>query len=229
MDLAENLSKSFEFAKKLFSDFGRLVILIVLDIIPLVNWVVVGYAARVLKETPDADSPPKLEKYSELFVSGAKVFFAALIYMLIPLILIGVGAGSIIAGMFTSGGPEFFMRGFPAPQMLMFGGAGIALVIVGVVLAILLMIVLGAGVAHMIKTGSFGKAFAFGEIFGLIQKMGWGRYLAWIVLVIVIASIVGWIGGAIPVVGWLIQIIVAPALSVFFFRSLGLLYSDAAR
>jgi hypothetical protein len=59
--------------------------------------------------------------------------------------------------------------------------------------------------------------------------MGWGRYLAWIVLVIVIASIVGWIGGAIPVVGWLIQIIVAPALSVFFFRSLGLLYSDAAR
>jgi hypothetical protein len=130
--------------------------------------------------------------------------------------------------MFTSGGPEFFMRGFPAPQMLMFGGAGIALVIVGVVLAILLMIVLGAGVAHMIKTGSFGKAFAFGEIFGLIQKMGWGRYLAWIVLVIVIASIVGWIGGAIPVVGWLIQIIVAPALSVFF-RSLGLLYSDAAR
>ena len=48
MDLPDNLSNSYEYAKKLFSDFGRLVILIILDLIPLVNWIVVGYAARVL-------------------------------------------------------------------------------------------------------------------------------------------------------------------------------------
>jgi len=84
MDLAENLSNSFEYARKLFSDIGRVVILIILDLIPLVNWIVVGYAARVLKESPASDAPPKLEKYGDLFVDGAKIFFASLIYMLVP-------------------------------------------------------------------------------------------------------------------------------------------------
>lgn len=98
MDLAENLSNSFEYARKLFSDIGRVIILIVLDLIPLVNWVVVGYAARVLKESPGADAPPKLEKYGELFVGGAKIFFASLIYMIIPLLLIVAGVGSFRRG-----------------------------------------------------------------------------------------------------------------------------------
>ena len=88
MDLAENLSNSFEYARKLFGDIGRLVILIVLDLIPVVNWIVVGYAARALKESPGSEAPPKLEDYGRMFVDGAKVFFASLIYMLIPLILI---------------------------------------------------------------------------------------------------------------------------------------------
>ena len=54
LNLSENLGNSFEFAKKMFSDIGRLIILIVLDIIPIVNWIVIGYAARVLRETPGA-------------------------------------------------------------------------------------------------------------------------------------------------------------------------------
>jgi len=71
LDLAENLSNSFEYAKKLFTDFGRLIILIVLDLIPLVNWIVTGYAAKVLRESPGGDAPPKLEKYGDMFVDGA--------------------------------------------------------------------------------------------------------------------------------------------------------------
>ena len=63
-------------------------ILIVLNIIPIVNWIVIGYAARVLRESPSTETPPKLEKYGEMFVDGAKVTFASLIYMLVPTILI---------------------------------------------------------------------------------------------------------------------------------------------
>ena len=78
----------------------------------------------------------------------------------------------------------------------------------------------------MIKTGKFGKAFAFGEILGIIGKIGWGKYLAWLVLIVVIAVIVGAIAGAVPFVGWVIAAIIGPALMVFYFRSLGLLYSQ---
>lgn len=217
MDLGENLSNSFEYAKKLFSDLGRLVILIILHIIPIVNWIVLGYAAKVLNESPGPDAPPKLEKYTELFVSGAKVFFAGLIYMIIPFILIFTGIGSAyMGGMLSS----------QAPGMLL-GGAGALLALVGVILAILLLIVLGVGLAHMIKTGQFGKAFAFSEIFATIRGIGWGKYLGWIILTVVISAVIGAIG-AIPIIGWLISLIISPVLYVFIFRSLGLLYNEGA-
>lgn len=226
LDLSNNLSNSFEYAKKLFSDFGRLVILIILDLIPLVNWIVVGYAARVLRESPGAEAPPKLEKYGELFVDGAKIFVASIIYMLIPLILIGAGVGSFITAAVLEGGPDFMLRQFAPSQALLFGGTGLVLVLVGVVVAFVMLIVLAGGIAHMLKTGHFSKAFAFGEILGKIGKIGWGKYLAWIVLVAIIAAIVGGITGAIPYVGWIISAIIGPALIVFIFRSLGLLYSE---
>lgn len=224
MNLSANLSNSFDYAKKLFSDIGRLIILIVLDIIPLVNWIVVGYAARVLRESPSSPAPPKLEKYGEMFVDGAKVFFASLIYMIIPTILIVLGAGSLIASMFM-----FDQYGqFVAPAGMAFGGIGLVLLLVGIILAIILLLILGVGLAHMIKTGRFGKAFAFGEILAIIRGIGWGKYLGWIVIVIVIAVIIGAISGLIPYVGWIISVIISPVLSVFIFRSLGLLYNDGA-
>jgi hypothetical protein len=149
--------------------------------------------------------------------------------MIIPLILFAAGIGSMAAAMFPTFGPDFVMSGFSPAQFFMFGGIGLSLIILGVIVAFFMLIVLAAGIAHMIKTGSFGKAFAFGEIFRLIGKIGWGKYLAWAILVAIIAGIVGAIVGSIPYVGWLIQAIIAPALSVFFFRSMGLLYSEGTQ
>jgi hypothetical protein len=230
MDIGDNFSDSFDYAKKLFSDGGRLIILIILNIIPVVDWVVLGYASRVLREAPGGTKPPKLENYGDLFIDGAKIFFVSLIYMIVPLALMGAGVASVVFAMFMGGG---FMQGTPPPMetggMFFLGGTGIVLLLVGAILAFLALIVLGAGVAHMIKKGKFGKAFAFGEIFDVIRGIGWGRYLAWVILVAIIAIVIGAIVGAIPVVGWLIQVIIAPAAAVFFFRSLGLLYSGKKR
>lgn len=228
MDLAENLNNSFGYAKKLFTDAGRLIVLIVLELIPIVNWIVVGYGTKVLKESPGSDAPPKLEKYGELFVEGGKVFLASLIYMIVPLILIAGGIGSFIAAMVIRGGPDFMTRGFRFGEMFLLGGMGIMLVLVGAVLAFFILIFLGAAIAHMVKTGQFGKAFAFGEVLSLIRKIGWGKYLGWIALVVVISVVVGAAGGAIPYLGWLVRAIVSPILAVFLFRSLGLLYSEGS-
>lgn len=217
MNLAENLSNSFNYTKKLFTDAGRLIILIILDVIPIANWIVVGYAARILKESPGLDAPPKLENYGELIVSGAKVFFASLIYMIIPTALIVTGGFSIFSAVFSG----------EAPKILL-GGTGLGLVFVGIILALAALVILGVGIAHMIRTGKFGKAFAFREIFSIIRGIGWGRYLGWIVLVIIITAILGGITGSIPFVGWLVSTIISPALMVFIFRSIGLLYNDGA-
>ena len=215
LDLSKNLSDSFEFAKKLFSDFGRLVILIILHIIPFVNFIVVGYAARVLRESPGADAPPKLEKYAELFVDGVKIFFATLIYMIIPLILIAAGVGSFAA--------SDQLRSVSG--QLLAGGTGVVLVLIGVIVAFAMLIIASAGIAHMVRTTKFGKAFAFSEILNQIRKIGWGKYIAWIVLVAIISAIIGAVF-SIPIVGWLISLIVGPVVEVFFSRSLGLLCAE---
>jgi RNA polymerase subunit RPABC4/transcription elongation factor Spt4 len=221
LNLSENLSNSFEFAKKLLSDGGRLIILIVLDIIPIVNWIVIGYAARVLRESPSTGIPPKLEKYGEMFVDGAKVAFASLIYMLVPAILIAAGASSLFAGILS------MQIGVVSPSVML-GGTGVVLLLVGIALGIVLLFLLAAGMAHMLKTGKFGKAFAFGEMLTIIKRIGWGKYVAWIVVLLLISAIVGGAAGLIPYVGWVISAIISPILSVFIFRSLGLLYNEGA-
>jgi len=221
VNLGDNFSDSFEYTKKLFKDLGRLAILIVLSIIPIVEWIVLGYMAKVLKESPGTGTPPKLENYGELFVSGAKIFFASLIYLLVPIILIILGALGTFAS-FTS-----FPQSMVAPAILV-GGTGSVLLAVGIVLAILLSIILGVGLAHMIKTGKFGNAFAFGEIFHIIRGIGWVKYLGWLVITAIISIVLVAISGAIPLVGGIIAVILHPIVYVFIFRSLGLLYNDGA-
>ncbi|MGP8068679.1 MAG: DUF4013 domain-containing protein [Candidatus Bathyarchaeia archaeon] len=221
MNLGDNLKDSFEYAKKLFSNASRLIILIVLSLIPIVDWIVIGYQARVLRESPGTGTPPKLEKYGELLVDGAKVFFATLIYMLIPLIFIIVGGVSTFSGLMPTSGPVLATG-------LVLGGAGVVILVIGIILMVLLLIILAVGVAHMIKTGKFGKAFAFGEILSIIRGIGWMKYLGWIVVVVIIAFVVSAVSGLIPLVGWLISAILQPILGVFVFRSMGLLYNEGA-
>ena len=160
-------------------------------------------------------APPKLEKYGELFVNGVKVFFATLIYMVIPLILIVAGVGSFAA--------SDLMRGVSGQLLL--GGTGVVLVLLGVIVAFVMLIIASAGIAHMVKTGKFSKAFAFSEILNVIGKVGWGKYIAWIILVAIIYAIIGLIS-SIPIIGWLISLIVGPVLATFISRSLGLVYAD---
>jgi hypothetical protein len=221
MDLGENLSNSFEYAKNLFSDVGRLIILIIVPIIPIIGWfIVLGYEARVLKESPGTGVPPKLERYGDLIVGGARVFFAALIYLLIPIVLIGIGSFSAVAGLVSLQGPA-------VAAGIMLGGTGFILVVAGIILGILLSIILCAGMAHMIKTGKFGKAFAFGEIFGIVRGIGWTKYLTWVIILIVIDAVVFGIG-RIPYVGLIILAVIDPVVGVFISRSMGLLYNDGA-
>jgi len=219
LNITENLNNSFEFAKKLSTDVGRLIILIVLDFIPVANWIVIGYAARVLREAPGSQTPPKLENYGSMLIDGAKIFFASFIYMLIPTIFIVAGAASVLGGTFS-------LQEQSAASGIVLGGTGLVLFLVGIILAFFFLILLGVAIAHMVKTGKFGKAFAFGELISIIRGIGWGKYLGWVIVTSIIALLVGGLAGRIPYVGWLISAIISPFLTVFIFRSLGDLYND---
>ncbi|OGD54915.1 hypothetical protein A3K80_01730 [Candidatus Bathyarchaeota archaeon RBG_13_38_9] len=223
MDLGQNINQSIEYTKKLFSDFGRLVILIILDIIPIVNLIVAGYMARVIRETPSVDSPPKLENYGNMWIDGLKIAVASLIYMIIPMILIILGGMSLFASFMIpiqgSGFQKIPFGFIPAGLGAMFFG-------IGIIFAFLVAIILAMAIVHMIKTDNFGKAFAVSEILGIIGKIRWGSYIVWLIVIFIFAVIVGAIG-AIPVIGWLISLVISPIFGVFAARSAALTYTSS--
>jgi hypothetical protein len=218
LDLGQNINLSVDYARKLFTDLGRLVILIILNIIPIVGLIVVGYYAKTIRETPSSDSPPRLEKYGELWIDGLKIAIAAIIYMIIPVILITFGAMTLfwpyMAGPY---GPSFWLLPL---------GFGIIVFAAGIILAFVIAIIMAMAIVHMVKMGSFGKAFAVGEIVRIIGKIGWVRYIVWLIVIFIFSMIVNAIL-SVPAIGWVIWAIVLPIFGVFASRSAALMYTNA--
>ena len=222
LSLQENISESIEYAKGLFTDFGRLIILIVLNLIPIVNFIVVGYYAKCIKESPESTSPPKLTDFGSLWVQGLKIIVVIVVYMIIPGIFLGLTVASFI----------FTMRHFPiVPPHVMYSGFywsffGV-LALIGVVLAFLSSLLMAMGIVNMVKKDSLSKAFAIRSILRIIGNVGWGYYIVWAIVIFILSIIVG-LFGAIPYIGWIISLVVSPAFGVFTARSATLVYLKGA-
>jgi hypothetical protein len=102
---------------------------------------------------------------------------------------------------------------------------------VGLIVLVVLLLFLAMGIAHMLRTGSVGKAFAFGEIRQIIGRIGWGKYIVWILVLVVIGvvygAVIGLLNFVIPL-GSIIGILLSPLVVVFFARSVGQIYNDGA-
>ena len=76
-----------------------------------------------------------------------------------------------------------------------------------------------------------GAAFRFGEILSKIYEIGWVDLIIWYIMMIVLGTIIGFIGGiigVIPIIGWLVIIlIVNPYLYLFYARAVARLYLSA--
>jgi ribosomal protein L40E len=218
LELEKNLTDSINYAKILFADLGRLLILIILNIIPIINLIVAGYAGRVIKEPPDSKELPPLENYVDLWVQGLKIVVVVIVYMVIPIILIAPFA--LLTGLAWTGFPGVFL-GVPLIGWFM----ATPMLIVGLLLAFFLAIILAMAIVNMVRKDNFGKAFAIGEILGIIERVGWGTYILWLIVLFVCAIIVAAIG-SIPAIGWILSLIIGPIFSVFIARSASLTYLE---
>ncbi len=208
MNLSENLNESFSFLSKAFDDLGNLILLIVFWIIPIADIVALGYYADIVRRGRMIEVPPKFENFGKLFVDGLKVFVASLIYAIVPLLIMLAGMMPMITGTsFLYGGSNMFL--------IFFG----TYMILAMVLLFIFMLVGIVAIGYMIRTGEFGKIFAFGEIFDIIKRIGWGSYLLWYIVI----SVIGYICASIPYVGMVLLAI----YELFASRSLALLLDEA--
>jgi len=261
MDLSKNLNSSLDHAKRMLGNAGTLIIMSVLNLIPVVNLVVIGYAAQAMKDASKKELS-KPGEYGSLWFTGLKVVVAGLIYFLIPIAILFAavlsigggfsrlstpfsgsysrwGARILAAGRGLAEGREFrsilligrqvrgplaFMIGSPTTLMPL--GTRIVLLLLGVLLLFSTLAVATIGIAHMVKTGRFVKAFDIGGILGVIRSIGLGSYSLWILVVLAMGGAIRMIS-AIPLAGRLISTILLPVFLVFASRSVGLMYDEA--
>ncbi|MEM4582028.1 MAG: DUF4013 domain-containing protein [Candidatus Korarchaeum sp.] len=208
MELSENLNRAASFTGKLFSDIGNLILLIVISLIPIVNFIIMGYMAKIIRESPE--DPPKLSDYGKLFVDGLLIFIAALIYALIPALIMMVGGIGLTLPRESYGGVMSSLIFTP-------------FLIIGLILLFAFMFMGVIAIGNMVRTGNFSKIFAFSENWGLIERIGFARYLIWLVIMFVILLIIGAIGSVIP---WVGGAIAGVFFGVFFGKSLALILDE---
>jgi len=211
------VSESFGYANEsLFGKWVRWIILIICSIIfPLM----MGYSLRIMRGITPAPDPGE---YVRMLIDGIKVILINIVYMIIPLIIGGAvlvltgGIGSLtMLGMDVSN-PWAYMGLF----MASFGLAFLVFFIVAFIFSLFGII----GVVRFARTGSMGEAFAFNEITQTVGKIGWVQYILALIVLCIILFVISMVLGMIPVIGGILNLIIAPYLSILIARYYSQLY-----
>jgi hypothetical protein len=223
MTLSDNLNQAAQYTGSIFQRIGDLLILFIVSIIPIVNFISLGYYARIVRDSPSSKNVPKLERYMDMFIEGLKIIVVVIIWAFIIAIIAVIIAIPLIAAAFLTNFTN--LNNFLSVGWIFAFGS--FFVIFGII-AFFVGIIAFMGIINMVKKNSFGKAFAFGEIIGMIGKIGWLRYLAFFVVTFIALAIVGIINGALGPIGWVVGAVLSVLLGLFISRTIGLMYDNAA-
>jgi len=182
--------------KRPFEDIKKLLIGTIIQMIPVVNFIGMGYHLNCAKTAMSKDFKlPEWENWSDLFIKGLMMVVAGFVYMIPAGLVIGVGVGaSVLSGGFLAAaeGSSAF-----APALLGVGASAL----VGFILGVVAMYLLPSAMLNFAKSGNFGALFALKTVFKKALNV---KYLkVWIVvsiyslIAVVVLSIIPVVGTAI--------------------------------
>ncbi len=255
MDYGKLIGDAFGYTKDgLFGNVGIWVMLLILTIlpaIPIIGWVIamiftlaagaglmvlagglgialiltillsafyLGYMLKILR---GEKTLPPVTGFGTLFTDGIRYAVIEIIYMIPALVVFCI---TVLPVMLTWMPVLSGQRPPMAGQMIAGMLGGILLMIIVAFVCGLFAII---GVVRYARTGSFGEAFRFSAILETIHRIGWGAYIAALLIVMVIVMGISFILGVIPIIGGIIQLIINPFIGVFTMRYICLLYDSA--
>ncbi|PWR70723.1 DUF4013 domain-containing protein [Methanospirillum stamsii] len=217
MGIGEYVSDSFGYANEgLIGKWMRWIILIICSIIfPLI----MGYSLRVMKGVTPAPEPGE---YVGMLIDGIKMIIINIVYMIIPIII------GIVVFSLSGGFGSLTMLGMnvsdPVAYMgLLFASFGLSLLVFMIVAFIFSLFGI-IGMVRFARMDSMGEAFAFGEITATIGRIGWVQYILALIVLMIILFVIYMILGMIPVIGILLELILAPYISIAIARYYSQLY-----
>jgi hypothetical protein len=195
-----------------------------LGLIPLFS----GYRYRIFEGRIE---PPVVDSWGRLFIDGWKLNIIWIVYFLIPLMIgglfIGITLFAVASPIFTistgAGDPEVIIQ-----RTLVVAGLFLfALIPLLIVLFFVLDLLQVIAKIRAARTGMLVDAFSLRAILSHIKKIGWGNYIVLMIILWIVSIILGIIIGAIagiPAIGWLIALLIAPAIRIFKARYVTLVY-----
>ncbi len=98
------------------------------------------------------------------------------------------------------------------------------------VLYLIVLLFANMGLARMVETGSLKAGLSIGAIFKKISSIGWGTYISWFILTILVTILLGIISyliSFIPILGMLLKALIITSFGFFFnYRTIGLIYNE---
>lgn len=185
--------------KRPFSDLKKLLLAILFNLLPIINFIAYGYFLEVAKSSggKKLTALPAWKDYGSLFINGFKALVIAVVYAL-PLIV--VMSGMMFSGMFSGLGRSWMYGGMMSPSYMMagFGYWMILLVIIGLASAY----VIPMAVLNFAMSNDFSRGFKFGEV---LNKAFTSEYfVVWLVSIIysaVLGAVFGVLLRWLPFVG----------------------------
>ena len=201
-----------EALKKPFSDIKKLLIYIALSIIPIVNFMSLGYLLDTAEESMKKKKDlPEWQDFARLFVEGVKGFIIGIIYM-IPIFILGALVFKSVAMSFLN-----FDTAFLVQNLALMGTSVIILALIALLIG---YFSLGALMRYS-KLRNMKEAFNFKAI---SKKVFTAKYfVAWFIG-LVIFVLVSAVFSLIPVIG---QILGGAIGGIFYFSVIGEAYAEA--
>jgi hypothetical protein len=181
--------------KKPFTDVKKLLIGILLSIVPIVNFLAIGYMLETARKTMKKDSSlPEWAGWGDLFVRGLLSIVIEAIYF-IPAAIVGA---IFLWPLMSKAMPMMVAGQIPnVGQMIAgMGSAMMGLALAGL-LALFAAYITPSAIFHFLN-GSFADAFKFGDV---LKKAFSGAYLMAWTLFILYSMVLGAVLGFIPYVG----------------------------
>ena len=230
MNIKGNISDSLQYSIK---DWVKIIILGIILIIPIVNFIGLGYYLRIIKSTlAGLDELPDFERVGELFIDGIKLLIVCIIYAIVPLIFYALSfafAGSATVPSSTTTSSVFSFSYLPTLT-----GISLVFFIIATIFAIIISIFAYMGIANMVYYGSeIGAALRYREILDRIASIGWGNYILWWIVLMLIITVAGFIIGIVGgillffVLGFLVFLLGYSYLVIFQARSVALTFASS--
>lgn len=209
----------------------------------ITSLIISGYSLSITNKTIlNSDEIPIFDWVKNL-VDGIKVAVLSIIYYIIPAIITLIVAYAtglfekyfeiLRYSMYSSVQSNLTTAASTMPTTLI-NELFSSLMITGII-AIILFIIFGLlltiATAKLAETGSLKAGLMINEVFDDIGKIGWGKYIIWIILLIIISIVISFLAGLIsliPIIGSIIvALVIYPYIAMFSARALGLIFNES--